>query len=108
MRAAVTETEFPSKNCTYLYPAGNDLSTHREYQRDDDGNILYYANADGTLQEDANGDPIPAVKNVISKWFFSDEELDFINKNRYIYLDILGGQPPVRLIAGPVFPEDHQ
>lgn len=79
------DPNFPQANVLYTYSPGFDLPVFRD-----------------EIQE-VEGEP-PATR-VISKWKLSKEDIEFINDKGYIYLSIIGGQPPVCLIAEEIFTE---
>lgn len=87
----VQTENFPQFNLLYTYAEGFDLPTH----------VIYKTDADGAPLIGPNGKEI--VDRVISKWAFSKEDLDFVRDNGFIYLSIIGGQPPVGLFAEPFF-----
>jgi hypothetical protein len=84
---------FPEHNTNWIYDEGFDLYGHVVYDTDANGNILTYPGGDRK------------VKLSVSKWAFSKEDLQFVNQFGYIYLSVVGGQPPVSLFAEPLFNE---
>lgn len=85
--------QFPESNIKWLYDQGFDLLGHCVFDTDGNGDPLTHA--DGSKK----------VKLSISKWALSKEDLQFVNQYGYIYLSVVGGQPPVSLFAEPLFNE---
>lgn len=74
--------DFPQRNRMYVAEGCYDLPTH-EYTE--------------------NGDRV-----VISCWALNLEDINYINKHGHIYLKIIGGQPPVCILAEPIFTNDPE
>jgi hypothetical protein len=78
--------DFPQSNFLWKYDAGYDLRAFNEYT----------FNAEGKK----------VVSSTTSKWELNEQEKAFIVKHGFIYITILGHQPPISPVAQPLFDEE--
>ena len=69
--------KFKGNNCTFYANDCGDLPAKVNYYKDDTGRIT--------------------GKSIISAWMPTAEELKALNEGKPLFLEVIGGQPPVSL-----------